>query len=406
MANADSHPKPRPHRLRKILVRAFLVFWLAVLLDGYFTHLPIKDLGRRSPGEVVGILHVHTRVSHDGGGTLEGAIQAARDADLDFITITEHNIAFDPSRLDHLAHDVMVLPGEEVSTPNGHFIVLGVKPGWRDASPHPTEELLQQAGRSNGIRIIAHPFNGAPRWNYWNTGAFDGMEIWNDDAQWRRSAGQLLVTALMYPVNPELALTRLASRPDPNLAAWDELLRTRHVVGTCGSDAHEAIMVDHELLWHFPKYTNVFRISRQHVLLASVTEPTEPAPRTPEAILDALRKGHTFCAVDSLASASGFQETLTSGAATAGIGDSVPFDPKSLPKLRIMLPPTPSRPLIKVFKDGREWQSSSDQIFEKEIAEPGVYRVEVWLRQPGLTGWNQWTPWIIANPIYVESLKQ
>jgi hypothetical protein len=403
MATTNIHSKPRPHRLRKILFRTFLVFWLVVLIDGYFTRLPIHDLGKRQPGEVVGILHVHTNVSHDGGGTLEGAIKAARDANLDFITITEHNVAFDPSRLKQLPTDVMVLPGEEVSTPNGHFVVLGVGPGWRDELPHPTEELLQKAGQAGGIRIIAHPFNGAPRWNYWNTANFDGMEIWNDDAQWRRTAYQLPVTALMYPVNPELALTRLASRPAPNLAKWDELLRTRHVIGTCGSDAHEAIIMGGHLLWHFPKYTNIFRISRQHVLLGSPTGPGQSAPHTPDAVLDALRKGHTYCAVDSLAPASGFQEHVTSGAATAGIGDTVRFDPKSLPKLRIALPPTPSTPLIKIFKDGKEWQSSSAQTFEKEIAEPGVYRTEVWLRQPGLTGWNRWTTWIIANPIYVEA---
>src|SRR3954453_21224587 len=152
MANHDPKPKLRPHRLRRILVRAFLFFWLVVLLDGYFTHLPIGDEGKRSPGEAVGILHVHTRVSHDGGGTLEGAIQAARNANLDFIAITEHNVAFNPSRLKQLPNDVMVLPGEEVSTPNGHFVVLGVNPGWRDANPHPTEELLHQAGKSGGIR--------------------------------------------------------------------------------------------------------------------------------------------------------------------------------------------------------------------------------------------------------------
>jgi hypothetical protein len=281
--------------------------------------------------------------------------------------------------------------------------VLGIHPGWRDASPHPTEELLQQAGKAGGIRIIAHPFNGAPRWNYWNTVSFDGMEIWNDDAQWRRAGFQLLVTALMYPVNPDLALTRLASRPEPNLAKWDELLKSRHVVGTCGSDAHEAVILGGRVLWHFPRYTNVFRIARQHVLLASPTEPTQPAPLSEDAILDALKKGHTYCSDDSLASASGFQEQVTSGASTAGIGDTAPYDPKSLPKLRIVLPATPSTPLIKIFKDGQEWQSSSDQIFEKEIAVKGVYRTEVWLRQPGLTGWNQWTPWIIANPIYVEA---
>ena len=74
MANHDPKSKPHRHRLRWILFRAFLFFWLVVLLDGYFTHLPISDVGRRSPGEVVGILHVHTRVSHDGGGTLEVGI--------------------------------------------------------------------------------------------------------------------------------------------------------------------------------------------------------------------------------------------------------------------------------------------------------------------------------------------
>jgi hypothetical protein len=406
MTKADSHPKPRRSRVLRILLRAFLVFWILVLLDGYFTHLPIQDLGRRAPGELVGILHVHTRVSHDGGGTLEGVIQAARDARLDFVTITEHNIAFDRSRLNGLPNDVIVLPGEEVSTPNGHFEVLGVTPGWRDASPHPTEELLQRAGQAGGIRIIAHPFNGAPRWNYWDTAAFDGMEIWNDDAQWRRAGPELLVTALMYPLNPELALTRLATRPDPNLAKWDELLRTRHVVGTCGSDAHEAIILGGHLLAHFPKYVNIFRISRQHVLLSSVTEPGKPAPRSPDSILDALRKGHTFCAVDSLAPTSGFQEQVTSGAATAGIGDTLPYDAKSVPKLRIALPATPSKPLIKIYKDGEEWLTSSNQALEREISAPGVYRTEVWLRQPGLTGWNRWTPWIIANPIYIEAAKQ
>jgi len=96
---------------------------------------------------------------------------------------------------------------------------------------------------------------------------------------------------------------------------------------------------------------------------------------------------------------------MISGAAVAGIGDTVTFDPKLLPKLRIILPPAPSKPLIKIYKDGTEWQSSSDQTFTTDIAAPGVYRTEVWLRQPGLTGWNRWTPWIIANPIYVESGK-
>jgi hypothetical protein len=34
---------------------------------------------------------------------------------------------------------------------------------------------------------------------------------------------------------------------------------------------------------------------------------------------------------------------------------------------------------------------------------PGVYRTEVYLRQPGLTGWRRWTLWIFTNPIYLRT---
>src|SRR4051812_15812217 len=398
-----SRPRPR-HPVLRVLVRVFLVFWLIVLIDGYFTRLPIHDPGTRPPGEEVGILHVHTTVNH-GGGSPGQVVEAAREANLSFVTITDHNIAFHLGMLKQQPTDVIVVGGEEVSTSEGHLLLLGVQPGWRDAKPHPAEDFMQAAGKLGAMRIVAHPF-GAPRWKHWDTNSFEGIEVWNDDVQLRRGAFEVLVTLLMYPVNPELALTRLAKRPTPELKKWDELLKTRHVVGTCGSDAHEAIPLGGSRLWKFPKYATVFRISRQHVLLASATEPGKPAPRSSEAILDALRKGHTFCAVDSLAPASGFQEEVTSGAATAGMGDTAPFDGKSLPKLRITLPQTPSKPLIKIYKDGEPWTESSDQTLEKEIPSPGVYRTEVWLRQPGLTGWNHWTPWIIANPIYVEAQKQ
>ena len=298
-------------------------------MDGYFTHLPIHDPGARPPGEEVGILHVHTTVNH-GGGSPGQVVEAAREADLSFVTITDHNIAFHRGMLKQQPTDVVVIGGEEVSTSEGHLLLLGVQPGWRDAKPHPAEDFLQAAGRVGAMRIIAHPF-GAPRWKHWDTNNFEAVEVWNDDVQLRHGGFQLLVTLLMYPMNPELALTRLAKRPTPELTKWDELLKTRHVVGTCGSDAHEAIPMGGSRLWKFPKYSTVFRISRQHVLLASATDPGKPAPRSPVAILDALRKGHTFCAVDSLASADRFQEEVTSGATIAGIGDTAPYDAKSLP---------------------------------------------------------------------------
>ena len=70
-------------------------------------------------------------------------------------------------------------------------------------------------------------------------------------------------------------------------------------------------------------------------------------------------------------------------------------------RVRISVPAGASRPLIKVFHDGREIIEQQTWTIDEPIPGTGQYRAEVFLRQPGLTGWRRWTLWAFTNPVYV-----
>lgn len=97
-------------------------------------------------------LHVHTPASQDvqqqadkyGGATPEDIIKAAKGAGLAAIAITDHNTASWCDRVAQAAvgHDLIVLPGVEISTRDGHL--LGI---WEEGTPiESIEDLLVRVG--------------------------------------------------------------------------------------------------------------------------------------------------------------------------------------------------------------------------------------------------------------------
>ncbi|HDS45002.1 MAG TPA: PHP domain-containing protein [Methanomicrobia archaeon] len=76
-------------------------------------------------------LHVHTNYSVDGHDTVERIIAVARARGLDGLAICDHNtIAGVQAARDYVtAHDLdfLIIPGEEVSTAQGHLLVLGLE---------------------------------------------------------------------------------------------------------------------------------------------------------------------------------------------------------------------------------------------------------------------------------------
>lgn len=132
-----------------------------------------------------GDCHLHT--VHSDGRRLPAEVAAgARAAGLDFIVTTDHNTSSSHGDWGPLAGpDLLILPGEEITTRNGHWLALGLTPGawvdWRYRSrdgAHP--RFARQVRRDGGLVVPAHPY--CPyigcQWKFGYEDA-DAVEVWN-----------------------------------------------------------------------------------------------------------------------------------------------------------------------------------------------------------------------------------
>jgi PHP domain len=372
----------------------------AILLEGSLVKLPIMSKCESS-NERVGVIHIHTKAS-DGSGTVADVMAAAEKANLSFIAITDHNVAMTESDLAEDPPDLPIISGVELGTNAGHFLALGIPASWAPPKTKDDRELLAAARAVGAFRILAHPFHPHTPWTDWKTSDFDGMEIWNEDAAWRNSNFFDLVDALLlYGENDQLALVRLASTPEENFAKWDELLQQRRVAGICAADTHARIRLGIGKDWKFPGYEASLKVAREHVLLPPDAGGGNPALASSSELVDALKGGHSYCGLDSLYPADGFSFRVSNGNASGGPGDSLHWT--GAERLQISTPSGSSLPLIKVFRDGHKIEEEQTRTIDEPIAGPGRYRTEVFLRQPGLSGFGRWTLWVFTNPVYVTA---
>jgi predicted metal-dependent phosphoesterase TrpH len=118
-------------------------------------------------------LHIHSKYSSDSGLAIEDILRKAVQRGLDGIAICDHNTVAGSYHakkcVTKLNLPLLVLPGVEVSTTQGHLIVLGVKdnipPGM---TPLETIRIARQKG---GVVIAPHPFKIR------SIGNVDGLDI-------------------------------------------------------------------------------------------------------------------------------------------------------------------------------------------------------------------------------------
>lgn len=398
-------PNPPPRRrfrwLKYTLLLTLALLIVAILLEGILVRLSGNTLGTPAPGERLGAIHIHT-VASDGSGTIAEVIAAARKANLSFAAVTDHNVAVSESTLAEDPPDFPILAGEELTTSHGHFVTLGIPPGWQKPHTDDAETLLAAAHAAGGFNILAHPFSTKIPWTDWKTSDYDGLEIWNEDENWRRdSVPALLSSLLLYTINDQLAMVRLARTPTPNFAKWDELLAQRPMVGMCGTDAHAELRLPHGMFLRFPGYVPVFLVAREHVLLGPKAGGGNANHANASEILEALKRGHSFCSLDALYPASGFVSRVSTGNFSGGPGDSLNWANQG--SIHISVPAGSSQPLIEEFRDGHEIIKKQAWTIDAPLPGPGRYRTEVFLRQPGILGWRRWTLWIFSNPTYVTA---
>lgn len=352
--------------------------------------------------EIVINLHMHTRYS-DGTGTHQDIARAALQAGLEAVIVTDHNVWVQEVegyyRQGHKR--VLLLVGQEVHDQTrrpqkNHVLAFGAG---RDVAVFAEDpQLLLDAIRdAGGSAFLAHIHDPEQRafgepdisWVDWNVRDFSGIELWNGMSEFKGLLKSRL-HGLLYSCFPEL----VARGPYlPALQKWDELLLDgRRVVAVGGSDAHALHARLGPLRRTLFPYEFHFSAINTHLLLPEALSGSLVDDR--RLIMDALETGHAFIGYDLPASTRGFRFGAQGKDATALMGDEM--RPGGGFTLQAFLPsPADECRLIKDGQRIRTWKRA--QTITHITTEPGVYRLEVYIRFLGrLRGW------IFSNPIYVR----
>lgn len=150
-----------------------------------------KQIAPRGAGWYRGDLHAHSLHS-DASWDVPDLVQFARDHKLDFISLTDHNTVSGLPQHESLAsEDLLTMGGLELTTYYGHAVVLGTRKWfeWRlDTEDHFTmQQLAQRVMDSGALFVTAHPMSpGDPEcsgchWEYEDMlpGNSPVVEVWN-----------------------------------------------------------------------------------------------------------------------------------------------------------------------------------------------------------------------------------
>jgi predicted metal-dependent phosphoesterase TrpH len=242
-------------------------------------------VAERGQGWYRGDLHVHT-VHSDGSQTQVDVVGYAKAAGLDFIGSAEHNTSSATQTWGrYVPDDLLVIPGEEITTRHGHWLASGVPAGtWIDWRYAPRDKrlgkLTRRVRKLGGLSIAAHPFIPVDsiRWDF-GFDEMDAIEVWN--GPW---------SGINAPAN------------NATVQAWHDLLTAGTFKPAVGnSDTHK---------------------QSQTIGLAQTVVRAEAL--STDAIIAGYRGGHSWIAESS---AVGLHFTATLDDVSGECGDHVPSDP-------------------------------------------------------------------------------
>lgn len=161
-------------------------------------------------------LHIHTRYSRDGESSVEEVLRQAEAVGLDAVAITDHDTVEGALHALQCRTSVIVIPGTEISTKQGHLLALGVT----KAFPKGMDffEAVYRARQAGAVLILPHPYH-----------------MWRHGVGLKLRAGPALVDAI------EVFNSRYIMGTANRKAAMVARDLGKPAVG--GSDAHQARFV-------------------------------------------------------------------------------------------------------------------------------------------------------------------
>jgi len=345
--------------------------------------------------DLAGVIHCHSTHS-DGTGTVPEIAAAAQDAGLDYLLLTDHDtLAAADLGEEGWYGSTLLLAGFEVSPRRqNHYLAFGLRAPIDHTGMSPAQ-IVERVTAEGGFGFLAHPFSkGSERfkrggegmpWRDLDADGYTGIELWSfvtDSAERVNSVRELL----SFIARPDRFLDH---PPQRNLDEWDRLCARRRCVALGGVDAHQVgIRVAGRVPLRLMAYKRSFRHLRTHLLVRAPLSRDVDADR--DAVFGALRSGHAYIAIDSLAPARGFR-FWAEGASVLEMGD------ESTAGSCTLHVQTPAAARLRLVRDGAEVATVDGAVLEHRTDEPGVYRVEAYRHANGRE-----RTWILSNPIYLR----
>jgi hypothetical protein len=369
---------------RKKVLLSILALFLLYIIWLSFNLLSFKTYKapalKPSPLEVQGVYHIHSTYS-DGRKSLDEIAKLASQADLDFIILTDHG---SPNYKSYSSQGwkegVLVLAGSELSVSRGHLAALDFELPSHNFSQN-AEDAFYEIKEKGGFSIICHPYSKT-QWSWGKFMGYSGIEIINGDTALKKNIAASIPSLPALLINPDYTFLKMLDSPYRNLRKWDELNKLHPTYGYFSLDAHFLYRPGLNLLHLHP------------LLQAPLSKDFDEARHQ---VYEALRKGRFYNSIHLAAHADGFRFSAEEEGKTIAMGSTVLLDS---PVTLHIEAPFPFAKEIHLVHNGKKIFTSTKESVSYEAAQPGTYRVEVYLTERSPLSKN--IPWIVSNPIFLR----